>query len=326
MKTDYRSLFRGLKKGLYFVENFAKYIVPNPLYNFCFSLKMKTLSKEEKAVMERRASHYMRLPDGAKVNVENSKLVRDYKFPFGEKHKYSAYFFDLYETVRCFNPNYRFHYIFGDVDYETEQPTFVKSRPIGRETYNSVICRLNKVRHFRFIHDRMNYRDKKDMLIFRNVVRKQPQRTNFLKLYAQHPLCDAGQINNDTNLDHPEYHKTFVTLDEQLKYKFIACIEGHDVATNLKWVMSSNSVAVMPRPKIESWFMEGELKGGYHYIELKDDYSDLEEKLNYYIAHPEKAEEIIQHAHEYVNKFRNKKLEQCIQYRVMQKYFEKTNQ
>ena len=40
------------------------------------------------------------------------------------------------------------------------------------------------------------------------------------------------------------------------KHKFILCIEGNDVASNLKWVMSSNSVAVMPKPKFESWFME----------------------------------------------------------------------
>ena len=41
--------------------------------------------------------------------------------------------------------------------------------------------------------------------------------------------------------------------------------------------MSSNSVAVMPRPKYESWFMEGRLQPGVHYIEIKDDYSDLED-------------------------------------------------
>ena len=49
--------------------------------------------------------------------------------------------------------------------------------------------------------------------------------------------------------------------------------EGVDVATNLKWVMSSNSIAVMPRPKIESWFMENKLIPEKHYIEIKEDLS-----------------------------------------------------
>ena len=89
-------------------------------------------------------------------------------------------------------------------------------------------------------------------------------------------------------------------------------IEGNDVASNLKWVMSSNSLAVMPRPTCETWFMEGTLIPDYHYIEVKDDFSDLEEKLNYYIAHPEKAEEIIAHAHEYVAQFRDKKTRRLV--------------
>ena len=59
------------------------------------------------------------------------------------------------------------------------------------------------------------------------------------------------------------------------------------MASNLKWVMSSNSVAVMPRPRYETWFMEGSLVPGYHYIEIKTDFSDLIEKMEYYNAHPD---------------------------------------
>jgi len=72
-----------------------------------------------------------------------------------------------------------------------------------------------------------------------------------------------------------------MTIDEQLEYKFILSLEGNDVATNLKWIMSSNSLAFMPRPKYETWFMEGNLVPNHHYILIKDDYSDLEERLKY---------------------------------------------
>lgn len=90
--------------------------------------------------------------------------------------------------------------------------------------------------------------------------------------------------------------------------------------------MSSNSVAVMPRPTCESWFMEGKLIPNYHYIEIKADFSDVEERLNHYIAHPEEAEAIIQHAHEYVDQFRDSKRERLITYLVLQKYFLFTEQ
>lgn len=59
------------------------------------------------------------------------------------------------------------------------------------------------------------------------------------------------------------------TIREHLDYKFIMAIEGNDVASNLKWVMSSNSLAVMPRPTCETWFMEGTLIPDYHYIEVR---------------------------------------------------------
>ena len=117
-----------------------------------------------------------------------------------------------------------------------------------------------------------------------------------------------------------------MTIKEHLKYKFIMALEGNDVASNLKWIMSSNSIAVMPEPEFETWFMEGTLIPDYHYIRIKADYSDLEERINYYIEHPEKAQEIINHAHEYVEQFKNKKREKLISLLTLQKYFTQTGQ
>ena len=120
---------------------------------------------------------------------------------------------------------------------------------------------------------------------------------------------------------HPEWHAQKMTIEEHLDYKFIMSLEGNDVASNLKWVMSSNSIAVMPKPTCETWFMEGTLIPNYHYIEIKPDFSDLIEKLEYYIAHPDEAEEIIRHAHEYVDKFLNRRRERIISWLVMDRYF-----
>jgi spore maturation protein CgeB len=90
--------------------------------------------------------------------------------------------------------------------------------------------------------------------------------------------------------------------------------------------MSSNSIAVTPRLTQETWFMEGTLKPNYHYIEVNDDFSDLEERLNYYIGHPDEAEAIIRHAHDYVAQFQDKEREMLIALVVLKKYFDFTNQ
>ena len=102
-------------------------------------------------------------------------------------------------------------------------------------------------------------------------------------------------------------------------------LEGNDVASNLKWVMSSNSIAVMPKPTCETWFMEGTLIPNYHYIEVKPDFSDLTERLTYYIEHPEEAEAIIRHAHEHVAQFKDHRREKLLSLLVMKKYFDITN-
>ncbi|MGN0281210.1 MAG: glycosyl transferase family 90 [Prevotella sp.] len=325
MRTDKNSIKRFVGKVNFYIRNFLLYSVPNGIYRqFCIP-KATCLSNAELSVVEDRVNYYLRLSPTSNYGISDVS-VGQFLFPFRAKgKKHSSYFFDLYETIRLFPPTNRFCYVFGDIDYETTKASFVKARPICNGYTNSVIFKLNKVRHFRFVNDKMPYNEKKDMLVFRNVVKCQPQRTLFVAKFCNSKMCDVGQINEDDCENNPERVKPYMSMKEMLKYKFIACIEGHDVATNLKWVMSSNSVAVMPRPKIESWFMEGKLKSDYHYIEVKDDYSDLEDKINHYICHPKEAEDIIEHAHEYVRQFMNRKVERMIQYEVVRRYFEITN-
>ena len=167
--------------------------------------------------------------------------------------------------------------------------------------------------------------EKKDMLVSRGKVHKsQPHRIKFMEKYFNHPMCNIGRVNtNDLN---PLWKVPRLSIDQQLNYKFILCLEGNDVASNLKWVMSSQSIAVMPKPKYETWFMEGLLVADYHYILIKNDYSDLELKLSYYSKNTDKALQIIKNANTYVEQFKNKKTEELISLLTIKKYFEKTDQ
>ena len=58
-----------------------------------------------------------------------------------------------------------------------------------------------------------------------------------------------------------------------------------------------------------------------YYIEVKPDFSDLEEKMDYYTAHPDEAQAIINHAHEYVEQFKDKQREDIISLMVLDKSF-----
>jgi len=204
-------------------------------------------------------------------------------------------------------------------------PSIVKSRPIFGDNRNSVLLKLDKVRHFIFIRDKMQFGEKLNKIIFRGKVDNKPHRIAFMEKYFKHPMCDLGNITNK-NTSPPEWTVEKCTLFDHLKFKFILALEGNDVASNLKWIMSSNSIAVMPKPKFETWFMEGKLIANHHYIEIKEDYSDLEERLNYYIQNPKQANQIINNANEYVSQFFDKEREHLIGLAVMNKYLEQTNQ
>lgn len=237
----------------------------------------------------------------------------------------TVYYHDSMEFARYFHEELKWVLLPGDTKHVPELPSITKSRPLGDHP-TAVLLNMDKVRHFLFVDDKKAWSDKKNVAIFRGDLGQWKENRNvFMRRFAngQSPLVDAAS----TNLwdEHPEWQKEKFTIGEHLDYKFIMSLEGNDVASNLKWVMSSNSIAVTPRLTCETWFMEGTLIPNYHYIEVKPDFSDLEERLTYYIEHPDEALAIIRHAHDYVAAFRDQNRERLISLLVLKKYFEITN-
>ena len=72
--------------------------------------------------------------------------------------------------------------------------------------------------------------------------------------------------------------------------------------------------------------MENKLIPEKHYIEIKEDYSDLESKIAYYIKNHKKCKRIIKNANDYVVQFKNKRREDIISLLVLEKYFHFTGQ
>jgi hypothetical protein len=267
-----------------------------------------------------RVDYYNRLLPGAQL-PEEAPALGDFKL----KENQSAYFFDSYEYIRWFDPALRWAYVFGDVTQVPAWPAIVKSRPVAGDNACSVLLNLDKNRHFTFLNDTIPFRQKADKAIFRGDISYKPHRVHFMERYHGHPAVDTGVIGSLG--DHPaEWGAPKISLWDHLRYKFILAIEGNDVASNLKWIMSSNSVAVMPRPTYETWFMEGSLIPEHHYIEIRPDYADLIEKMEHYIRRPDEAERIAHNARQYVARFRDRRRERLISLLVLEKYFRMTGQ
>lgn len=314
---------KGLNKMAYYASCGLNYAMPRSLYRGMADRFLSSLTPEELSAATARADYYNRMPRC--TPDADWTAIADFKYPRGEKHHHSTYFFELYRWLKYFDPTDRMDYLFGDITHEPPHPAFVKSRPITAGHTSSVILKLDRIRHFNFIHDNTPWRDKKDMIVSRNVV-WWPKRQRLLERWFGHPMCDLGQVNTNLNHNHPEWIKPFMPVRQQLGYKFIACVEGNDVATNLKWVMGSDSIAVTPRPEYETWYMEGALIPDHHYIEVKPDFSDMIDKLTYYINHPDEAERIIANAHEWVDRFMSPRIEKATSLLVVRKYMEQSGQ
>jgi len=305
-------------KFIFYVKSVARYFTPQFLNNIHYKRILSRAAKYDANYIADRVNYYNKL--GAVKVSDYMKPLKEFKYK-GQCN--SAYFFDSYEYARYFPKGLKIAFGFGDISWNLDVPAITKSRPVGIGNENNVLLNLDKSHHFVFVKDKKKFEDKKDLLVGRCAV-WQEHRKEFYRKYFGHPMCDLGRVNED--LEHPEWLVKRMTYDEHMEYKFILCLEGNDVASNLKWVMSSNSIAVMPKPKFETWYMEGRLMPNVHYIEIKSDYSDLEERLKYYLSHTDEALKIIENAHKWVEQFQDKKREDLISVLVLQKYFKQTGQ
>lgn len=307
-------------KFIYYIVNAFRLLIPKYFFQIRLEHQLGLLAtRPDRSAIEQRVNYYNKLSQTVDIPTTAPSLAEH------KMHGQKVYFFDTYQYTRWFPGKYHWGFCPGDVTFIPPYPSIVKSRPIAENNKNSVIMKLNKVRHFIFVKDKIPFEDKKDMAIFRGKVKNKPTRKRFMEMYFGHPMCDLGDVSKNTT-DPKEWRTEKKTIQEHLEYKFILALEGNDVASNLKWVMSSNSIAVMPRPTYETWFMEGTLIPNYHYIEIKPDFSDLEERLRYYINHLNECLLIIEHAHHFVEQFKDKKRENLISLLVLNKYFKKTGQ
>ena len=90
-------------------------------------------------------------------------------------------------------------------------------------------------------------------------------------------------------------HAEKLSMYDQLQYRYVLSLQGNDVATDLKWKLSQNSVVVMPKPTVETWLMEGLLQPWVHYVPIEDP-KDMHETLQWLNTHEEDCIRIVSNA------------------------------
>ena len=302
------------QKFYYYLTHVIIHITPGFFYR---NRLKKWLTKDNK-YLENRIKYYI----SSKITSNPRKdwiSIGEFKRP----KKGSMHFFDLMKISKYFKKDKKINFTFGDVTETFDTPTLVKSRPIDHNE-NSVLMKLDSLRHFNFVNDSLSFLEKDDKIVWRGEIHKENRRL-LVEKFHDHPLCDIGDVSTKI-WENPHWKKKYLSIQQQLNSKFIISIEGIDVATNLKWIMNSNSLCFMPKPKYETWFMEGLLKPNFHYVLVKDDYSDLLEKRSYYLNNPEKAIKIIENANQWAEQFKNNKTEKELSIKVLHQFFKQTRQ
>lgn len=303
------NLDRTARRVFYYARNIACDVAPQSLFRRRLEGLLARAVQGGEPVRE-RLGYYNRLsasfaPTPRAATVEN---VPD---------RHSRYYFDLREFARFFDPGLRLDLKFGDLREAPPVPSIVKSRPIHGDNRNSVLLKLNKFRHFHMPDDRTPFSRKLPKVVWRGDLNN-PVRMRFLEVAADLAFCDAGSPSPRAPARH---RKPFLGVEEQKRFRYIVSLEGNDVATNLKWIMSSNSLCLMPPPTLETWFCEGRLEAGVHYVPLAPDFSDLAEKVDHFERHPQEAERIIAAAQAYCRPFRDHATEKAVSLLVLYKYF-----
>ena len=310
-------LFQSRKnRFIYYLSGHLRRIYPKALLNLDLDKLQSSIQGFDEDYMNKRLNYYMKVDSSFTLDSNIEKLN---EIPF----IHGAYSLDMMEYSRFFPQEYRLAYEAGDVTHVPDIPSIVKSRPV-KDNNNSVLMKLNKVRHFFFSNDVIKFEDKDNKIVWRGAAH-QPHRVKFLdKFYGRSDLFNVGSFNKGSGSS--IYPASFMTINEQLQSKFILSIEGNDVATNTKWIMSSNSLCFMTKPKFETWFMEGDMIPNYHYVLVEDDYSDLEDKVHFYIENLPEAKHIISNANKYTEQFLDKKSEDWLNLKVLEAYFKLSGQ
>lgn len=307
---------RVIKKNKFsfYIQGFTRHLIPVRSLEKKISHLYRGMSADDLIKVERRVEYYNKINSSVEIN-HHGTAISDLIKPKTPK----AYYFDTFEYARYFPKDFLIDFAFGDINTVLDFPMIAKSRPIHENNMNNILLNLDKARHFVSVKDKLNYSDKKNIMIGRAGV-YQNHRIKFFEKYFNNPMCDLGQVNKYGG--DLKWLKPKISIDKLLRYKFILSIEGNDVATNLKWIMSSNSIAVSPPLKMETWYMEGTLKPNEHFIGVDENYENLELKLQYFLDHESEAREIIQNANEYRSQFNNKNVESLVSILALKKYFD----
>lgn len=258
---------------------------------------------------------------------------------------YDVPLFNLLLKTKNFNN--RFSFSRGDVITEDQQNNWTLSKNRCDGNTSSVLLRsYNFDRHWGNYYNKPKdtpFEKKKNVVFWRGVSTgssKHFSAKNWDPRPANRFTLVENWFNKTNNIDvgfsfihrdwlkpkYQKYVKDSCDVNHFLKFKYILSIEGNDKDSGLNWKLNSNSLVFMAKPRVTTWLMETTLIPNKHYILLNDDFSDLQEKLEWCNNNQDKCIEIIKNANDFMKQFSDNKMEQNLEIEVLNTYFRLKNE
>jgi hypothetical protein len=119
------------------------------------------------------------------------------------------------------------------------------------------------------------------------------------------------------------YMSGFVKMDKNPKYKYLMNIDGNCAAApRLPLLMHSNSVIFKQESPSIQWFYD-KLKPYVHYIPVRDNLSDIFQKILWAQAHDEECREISERAQKFARQYLTEEMVYLYFYRLIEAYARK---
>lgn len=199
----------------------------------------------------------------------------------------------------------------GDMPFRGGRlPVVVKIRDAEDDRSNGIIFNLKEQRHFPNLMEILpldiDWRDKKNEVIWRGGFSSPARKIGRREFVSQfEDKFDVGFVVSDKN-DKPQKisnPKERMSIPEMLKYKYLPVLDGNDKSTSLIWVLASGSVPIMAKPRYHSWACEPWLQPGVHYCEMKPDFSNFADQIEYLKSHDDHAREIAENGWAFASQF-----------------------
>ena len=208
----------------------------------------------------------------------------------------------------------------GDKPYTgVNYPVLVKTRDTFNKLSKGVIANLNSGRHWNLdLSQDIEWNDKKNEVFWRGADTGHDihcnDRIGFVsKYFSEHDVAFSDYSQNYKSAPYlykKEWLKGFCTRQDFLKRKFLPILDGNDKSSSLNWILASNSVPIMPKPRFHSWLCEDFLESGVHYIEVQPDFSDLNIVLDWCRENDEECESIAKNGAKFISEnFTNQETE-----------------